>query len=183
MPGISPTPSSTARENSYLAAKARGSINSVQAPHSKIVNQPVRAPTTQSSIVSSDGENEIEKFAVNLHHFNFKLKKLKTKFKNRNFKFKNLKTKFKNRNFKLKKVKSKFKKRNFNLKIKLNCKFESFLLTQILYISIEINYFMVLEHKFCIQKWKFFILCSNTYYKRPEVQADKGNLFTFSMSI
>ena len=22
--------------------------------------------------------------------------------------------------------------------------------------------------------------CFNTYYKRPEVQADKGNLFTFS---
>ena len=38
---------------------------------------------------------------------------------------------------------------------------------------------MVLEHKLCIQKWKFLILCSNTYYKRPEVQADKGNLFTF----
>ena len=35
-------------------------------PHLKIVNQPVRAPTTQSSIVSSDGVSEIEKFAVNL---------------------------------------------------------------------------------------------------------------------
>ena len=44
----------------------RESINSVQAPHSKIVNQPVRAPTTQSSIVSSDGVSEIEKFGVNL---------------------------------------------------------------------------------------------------------------------
>ena len=42
---------------------------------------------------------------------------------------------------------------------------------------------MVLEHKFCIQKWKILILCSNTYYKRPEVHADNGNLFTFSMSI
>ena len=44
----------------------RGSINYVQAPHSKIVNQPVRAPTTQSSIVSSDGVSETEKLAVSL---------------------------------------------------------------------------------------------------------------------
>ena len=63
---ISLTPSSTARENSYLATKARESINSVQPTHSKIVNQPMRAPTIQSSIVSSDGVSEIEKFVVNL---------------------------------------------------------------------------------------------------------------------
>ena len=44
-----------------------------------------------------------------LHHFYFKFKKVKTKFKNPNFKFKKVKTKFKNRNFKFKKVKSKFK--------------------------------------------------------------------------
>ena len=37
-----------------------------------------------------------------LHHFNFKFKKVKTKFKNRNFKLKKLKNKFKNRNFKFK---------------------------------------------------------------------------------
>ena len=43
----------------------------------------------------------------------------------------------------------------------------------------EINNSMVLEHKFCIKKLKFWILCSKTYYKRPEVQPDKGNLFTF----
>ena len=51
-------------KNAY--ANKRGSINSVQAPHPKIVKQPVRAPTTQSSIVSSDGVSEMEKLAVNL---------------------------------------------------------------------------------------------------------------------
>ena len=50
-PCISLTPSSAGIVNSYLAAKARESINSVQATDSKIVNQPVRAPTTQSSVV------------------------------------------------------------------------------------------------------------------------------------
>ena len=65
VPCISLTPSSTAREISYYAAKARESINSVQEPHSKIVNQPVRSQTTQSSIALSDGVCEIEKFAVN----------------------------------------------------------------------------------------------------------------------
>ena len=43
---------------------------------------------------------------------------------------------------------------------------------------------MVLEYKFRIKKWKFLIgTCFNTYYKRPEVQADKGKLFAFFMSI
>ena len=43
---------------------------------------------------------------------------------------------------------------------------------------------MVLEYKFCIKKWKFLIgTCFNTYYKKTEIQADKGNLFSFSMSI
>ena len=40
------------------------SINSVQETHSNIINQPVRTPTTQLSIVSSDGVSK--KFAVNL---------------------------------------------------------------------------------------------------------------------
>ena len=66
VPCISLTPPSTARENSNFAAKAKESINSVQEPHSKIVNQPLRAPTTQSSIDSSKGVSEIENFAVNL---------------------------------------------------------------------------------------------------------------------
>ena len=59
-----------------------------------------------------------------LHHFNFKFKKVKTKFKNRNFKFKKLKTKFKNRNFKFKNLKNKFKNRNFKFK-KLKTKFKN----------------------------------------------------------
>ena len=59
----------------------------------------------------------------NLHHFNFKFKKVKTKFKNRNFKFKKLKSKFKNRNYKFKNLKSKFKNRNFKFK-KLKTKFK-----------------------------------------------------------
>ena len=63
-----------------------------------------------------------------LHHFHFKFKKVKTKFKNRNFKFKKLKSKFKNRNFKLKKVESKFKNRNFKFK-KVKSKFKIFLST------------------------------------------------------
>ena len=65
-PCISLTPSSTVMENSYLAVKARESINSAQATHSKIINQPVRAPTTQSFVVYFDGVTERKKFAVNL---------------------------------------------------------------------------------------------------------------------
>ena len=38
---------------------------------------------------------------------------------------------------------------------------------------------MVLDHKFCIQKWKCLILCTNNYYKRSEVQVDKGNYRPF----
>ena len=38
------------------------------------------------------------------------------------------------------------------------------------------NHFMVLEHKFHFQKFKFLIyVLITTYYLRPEVQADKGN--------
>ena len=113
---------------------------------------------------------------IELHHFHFKFKKVKTKFKNRNFKFKKLKSKFKNHNFKFKKLKSKFKNRNFKFKKlkskfknrnfkfkKVKSKFKIFLLTWILQkFSIEMNHFRVLEHKFRFQKWKFFI-CSDNY--------------------
>ena len=41
--------------------RARETKNSVQATHAKIVNQPVRAPKTQSSVLSSAGVSEREK--------------------------------------------------------------------------------------------------------------------------
>ena len=44
---------------------------------------------------------------------------------------------------------------------------------------------MLLGYTFCIKKLKFLMQfsCSNTYYKRPDVHAYKGNLFTPFMSI
>ena len=90
----------------------------------------VRVPYSRKSpipyfllcILKIDGKQNSE--GKDLHHFNFKFKKVRTKFKNRNIKFKKVKTKFKNSNFKFKKLKTKLKNRNFKFK-KLKTKFKN----------------------------------------------------------